>query len=97
MRTLLMLNAVLGVVALCAGIASWVAMVVFTLKALRRTRPEARLWSKRTLFNPMNALLFSDFLTEEGLQYRRKLIWATIAFLLCCGIIVVVNRIAWNR
>jgi hypothetical protein len=65
---------------------SWVAGLIYGLKAIRRTRPGVVLWSRDTLWNPSNVLLRPDLLTDECRAYRRKCFVATAIFIAAVGI-----------
>lgn len=61
---------------ICAGCAIVVAIAsmfvgsYFGIRASQNRRPDSRRWLVRA--NPLNAVLFKDELTPEGLKYRTK-------------------------
>jgi len=65
---------------LAVGIASWLAAVFFGFQAVRMPRHGASLWSRATLWNPFNALLRPELLTERGQFYRRRCFRALLIF-----------------
>jgi hypothetical protein len=67
------------------AVASWVAVVVYGVKALREPRPGVRLCSRATLWNPANALIRAELLTEQGRRYRAKCLRALLLFGACVG------------
>jgi hypothetical protein len=71
------------VIAWVTAALAWFASIVFGFKAIRRTRPGVKLWGRGTMWNPANALLNSNLLTEEGLRYRRKCFLSAGVFIAC--------------
>jgi hypothetical protein len=71
------------VVAWVTAVLAWFAIIVFGFKAIRRTRPGVKLWGRGTMWNPANALLNSNLLTEDGLRYRRKCFLSVGVFIAC--------------
>ena len=71
------------VVVWVTGVLAWFAIIVYGFKALRRARPGVKLWGRDTMWNPANALLNSNLLTEEGLRYRRKCLLSVAVFIAC--------------
>ena len=69
----------IAVIALC----SWLGIVVYGLKAIRRPRPGIALWSRSTMWNPANALLRPELLTDEGQVYRSRCLRALLVFVAC--------------
>ncbi len=62
---------------------SWFAVVAYGLKAVRQPRPGVRVWSRATLWNPMNMLLRPELLTEQGQRYRKSCLRALLVFVAC--------------
>jgi hypothetical protein len=62
---------------------SWFAVVLYGFKAVRQPRPGVRLWSRATLWNPANALLRPELLTEQGRRHRSRCLWALLVFGAC--------------
>lgn len=75
------------------ALVSWFAVVVYGFKAVRQARPGVRLWSRATLWNPANALLRSDLLTEQGRRYRSRCFRALFVFVACVGSLLVVGAV----
>lgn len=65
------------------ALGSWLGIVVYGLKAIRRPRPGVALWSRTTLWNPANALLRPELLTDEGRLYRERCLRALLVFVAC--------------
>ncbi|HEY9512256.1 MAG TPA: hypothetical protein VIQ48_06750 [Rhodanobacter sp.] len=63
-----------------AAVLAWFASIVFGFKAIRRTRSGVK---RGTMWNPANALLNSNLLTEDGLRYRRKCFLSVGVFIAC--------------
>lgn len=74
------------VVAWVTGVLAWFAIIVYGFKALRRARPGVKLLGRETMWNPANALLNSNLLTEEGLRYRRKCFLSAAVFI--AGVVI---------
>jgi hypothetical protein len=79
-------------VALVAFAAIWLtavltllACVIYSFKAVRRARPDINLWGRDTLWNPLNVLLSSKMLTDEGLRYRHRSLVSLAIFVACVG------------
>ena len=79
-------------VALVAFAAIWLtaavtllACAIYAFKAVRHTRPGINLWGRDTLWNPLNVLLSSKMLTDEGLRYRHKSLVSLAIFSSCVG------------
>ena len=81
------------VVAWVTGVLAWFAIIVYGFKALRRARPGVKLWGRDTMWNPANALLNSNLLTEEGLRYRRKCFLSAAVFIACVVIPLLVAAV----
>ena len=75
-----------GGIGFCVGLASWFAILIYGIKAIRRTREGVSLWSRETLWNPVNVLLRPALLTQEGRTYRRRCFTAVIVFLMAIGL-----------
>ena len=54
------------------GILSWIAIIIYMLKTVRRARPGVAIWGRATLWNPFNLLLLPGLLTDDGRSCRRK-------------------------
>jgi hypothetical protein len=75
------------------AVLAWFAIIVFGFKAVRRTRSGVKLWGRGTMWNPANALLNSDLLTEDGLRYRRKCFLSIGVFIACVVVPLLVAAI----
>ena len=75
------------------AVASWFAMVVYGFKAVRHPRSGVLIWSRATLWNPANALLRSEFLTEEGQRYRSRCFRALLVFVASVGSLLFVGAL----
>jgi hypothetical protein len=73
----------LGVGLGAAALGSWIAILVYGLKAVRRPLPGIGLWSRSTLWNPANVLLWPERLTPEGQRYRGLCLRAVLVFMAC--------------
>ena len=81
------------VVAWVVAVLAWFASIVFAFMAIRRTRPGVKLWGRGTMWNPVNALLNTDLLSEDGLRYRRKCFMSLGVFIICVVIPLLVAAI----
>jgi hypothetical protein len=61
---------------------SWLWTVVFAIRVLFQYREKGVALSRRTLFNPLNAMVKPELLTEEGQQSRQKSINGIRVFLI---------------
>ena len=77
------LGAILFIALVVVALGSWLGIVVYGLKAIRRPRPGVALWSRTTLWNPANALLRPELLTHEGRLYRDRCLRALLVFAAC--------------
>ncbi len=75
------------------AVASWFAFVVYGVKAVRQPRPGVRLWSRATLWNPANALLRPELLTEQGRRHRSRCLRALLVFVGCVGSLLFVGAL----
>jgi hypothetical protein len=75
------------------ALTSWFAMIVYGFKAVRQPRPGVRLWSRATLWNPANALLRPEFLTEQGQRYRSRCFRALLVFVASVGSLLFVGAL----
>lgn len=75
------------------AVLAWFASIVFGFKAIRRMRPGVKLWGRGAMWNPANALLNSNLLTEEGLRYRRKCFLSVGVFIACVVIPLLVAAV----
>ena len=70
----------------------YIAGFVYGFKALRRPAPGVRLFSRRTLWHPVNALFEPDLLSEQGNIYRmkcfRSFAAAGVCFCLFCFMVI---------
>jgi len=66
-------------------------MIIYALKALRRTHGGADLGGRHTRWNPANALFRPAHLTQDGLAYRRKCFVAAKVFLASVAIPLLVS------
>lgn len=75
---------------------SWLAILVFGIKAIGRTRPGVDLWGRDTGWNPANVLMRPSLLTSEGLIYRRRCFVAFWIFLCCVGVSLAIAALTGN-
>jgi hypothetical protein len=75
------------------ALVSWFAVVVYGFKAVRQPRPGVRLWSRATLWNPANALLRSELLTEQGRRDRSRCLRALLLFVACVSSLLFVGAL----
>lgn len=96
-----MISSALGVLlVLGAGAAwtlalgSWLAAVVYGIKAIRRPRAGILLWGRATMWNPANALLRPQLLTEDGQRYRTRCFRAVLIFVACVSSGLVIGAVS---
>jgi hypothetical protein len=78
--------AVLMTVVVTAAIVAWVRMIYFGWMAAANRRQGVDLFRDAPGWNPANFVLAPSLLTERGLEYRRRMFRAALAFLgLCVG------------
>lgn len=63
------------------AVISWVCISIYGFHAVRNSKLKGRLFSRHTLWNPANVLLFPDCLTASGRMYRRKCGISVLVFL----------------
>jgi hypothetical protein len=90
------MRAALAVCVGCVMLVAIAAMIVgsyFGIRAcLNRRRPSQR-WYVHT--NPLNAVLFKDELTPQGLVYRAKAFRAQLIALISLGVMAVASAILY--
>ena len=84
-RVLAMFLMTIFALAILAGVAAWIATVIYGFKAISFRKSGVRLWTRETLWNPANILLHPEFLTAKGLAYRRKCFISVLVFFLTVG------------
>jgi hypothetical protein len=88
------MRAALAICIGCVMLVAIAAMIVgsyFWIRAsLNRRRPSQR-WYVHT--NPLNAVLFKDELTPQGLEYRAKAFRAQLIALISLGVLAVASAI----
>jgi hypothetical protein len=72
-------------VVLVAAIGAWVGVVSNLLKIARSRKPGVAAFDHRLLFNPFNAVFLPQYLTDEGLSARRRLLVYALVFVLSIG------------
>src|SRR5215470_1512383 len=77
------LSALLVIGLAITAFGSWLGVVVYGFRALRRPRPGVSLWSRTTVWNPANALLRPELLTADGRRYRDRCLRALFVFVTC--------------
>lgn len=73
------------------GLFSLLGIGYFLLRTLTNLRPGVKAFGAETIYNPFNALLRSDLLSENGLGFRRKTKLSLFVFLgaVALGLVVV--------
>ena len=64
------------------GFVQWCKAAAFMIALTREYQPHINPWSRKTFFNPFNALLMTDCLTPQGREYARKCKAAMAKFLI---------------
>jgi len=88
-----MLLALVALPTLVVAPLAWVCILVFGVKAVRNARPEVELWSRETMWNPINVLFSPQMLTDAGRRYRRKCFLAVLWFAVPIGVVMAVFMI----
>lgn len=68
-------------VALAFGMISWFGMLVHSLVMVRQRKPDVTFFDARLMFNVFNVILLPMYLTNEGLESRRKVIRYFLIFI----------------
>jgi len=84
------------VVAWTGGVAAWFAILIYGVKAVRRSRPGVNLWGRDTWWNPAYVLIRPSLLTEEGRGYQRKCFLALGVFVICVGVPLAIAALTGN-
>lgn len=66
--------------AMCGGSIIW--MIVFSIRLLFQFSDSKGAFSRRTLWNPLNAIINPSVLNAEGLKSRRRVLQGAVAFLI---------------
>lgn len=77
-----------------ACVAAWIATVIYGFKAVSCRKSGGKLWTRETLWNPANILFRPDFLTVEGLAYRRKCFISVLVFVLVVGSGLIISAVS---
>jgi hypothetical protein len=75
------------------AVASSFTVVVYGFKAVRQPRSGVRLWGRATLWNPANALLRPELLTEQGRRHRSRCLRALLVFVACVGSLLFIGAL----
>jgi hypothetical protein len=70
-------------IAIClVGVSSLLWVIFFSLRLMSQFLNSSDRFSRRTLWNPMNAIVNPGVLSQEGLLSRRRLLCGGVIFLL---------------
>lgn len=78
------------------GLASWFAILIYGIKAVRRARPGVSIWGRETLWNPANILLRPALLTDDGRTYRHRCFISVIVFVISVGLPLFISSLGGN-
>lgn len=72
------------------GAACIIWAVISAIRLISHFKSTEDRFSSKTLWNPLNALLYPDLLTDKGLSLRRQVGYAVVCFLasLACAFLV---------
>jgi len=73
-------------VVLVTAIGAWFGALSNLLKMARSRKPGVDAFDRRLLFNPFNAVFLPQYLTDDGLSARRRLLGYVVVFVLAIGV-----------
>lgn len=83
-----------------AGAGFWILALVSAFGVMRQFKSSSDRFSKRTLWNPLNALTAPSLLTEKGLKWRHRVFIGVLGFLGClagAGLSILLLKLVYHH
>jgi hypothetical protein len=85
---------------LVVGASFWMMAIISAFGVIRNFKSPAERYTKRTLWNPLNALAAPSLLTEKGLRWRRRVFIGVVGFvasLAAAGVSVLLLKLIYHH